>query len=164
MLQFIDVTLRRGEKMLFDGLDLTIHTGHKAGVVGRNGIGKSTLFDLVRRRLLPEEGEILWPESWRLSCLEQSIEPSSRSALDFVLDGDGRLRSVERAIAKAERAADDDALGHLYSDFDDAGGYDAHARAGEILSGLGFDATDFDKPHGGRSPAAGGSASTSPGH
>ncbi|MDE0038613.1 MAG: ATP-binding cassette domain-containing protein [Gammaproteobacteria bacterium] len=148
MLQFIDVVLRRGERTLFDGLSLTIHAGHKAGVVGRNGIGKSTLFELVRHRLLPEEGEVLYPESWRLACLEQSIEPSSRSALDFVLDGDSRLRSVERAIAKAERAADDDALGHLYSDFDDAGGYDAHARAGEILSGLGFEASDFEKPHG----------------
>ncbi|MCY3837987.1 MAG: ATP-binding cassette domain-containing protein [Gammaproteobacteria bacterium] len=148
MLQFIDVTLRRGDRTLFDGLDLTIHAGHKAGVVGRNGIGKSTLFELVRHRLLPEEGEVLWPGSWRLSCLEQSIEPSSRSALDFVLDGDSGLRSIERAIAKAERAADDDALGHLYSDFEDVGGYDAHARAGEILSGLGFDAADFGKPHG----------------
>ena len=147
MLQLIDVTLRRGDRMLFDGLDLTVHTGHKAGVVGRNGIGKSTLFDLVRHRLLPESGEVLWPASWRLSCLEQSVEPSSRSALDFVLDGDSRLRSIERAIAKADRAGDNHALGHLYSDFDDAGGYDARARAGEILSGLGFDAVDFGKPH-----------------
>ena len=147
MLQFIDVTLRRGDRLLFDGLDLTIHAGHKAGVVGRNGIGKSTLFELVRHRLLPEDGEVLWPASWRLSCLEQSTVPSARSALDFVLDGDSRLRSVETSIAKAERAADDDALGHLYSDFEDAGGYDAHARAGEILSGLGFDASEFDKPH-----------------
>ena len=147
MLQFIDVTLRRGDRILFDGLNLTIHAGHKTGVVGRNGIGKSTLFELVRHRLLPEEGEVVWPASWRLSCLEQSVEPSSRSALDFVLDGDQRLRSAERAIAKAERAGDDHALGHLYVDFDDAGGYDAHARAGEILSGLGFDASDFGKPH-----------------
>ena len=147
MLQFIDVTLRRGDRILFDGLNLTIHAGHKTGVVGRNGIGKSTLFELVRHRLLPEEGEVLWPAFWRLSCLEQSVEPSSRSALDFVLDGDQRLRSVERAIAKAERAGNDEALGHLYADFDDAGGYDAHARAGEILSGLGFDASDFGKSH-----------------
>ena len=147
MLQFIDVTLRRGDRILFDGLNLTIHAGHKTGVVGRNGIGKSTLFELVRHRLLPEEGEVLWPASWRLSCLEQSVEPSSRSALDFVLDGDQRLRSVERAIAKAERAGNDEALGHLYADFDDAGGYDAHARAGEILSGLGFDASDFGESH-----------------
>jgi len=43
VLQFIDVVLRRGERTLFDGLSLTIHAGHKAGVVGRNGIGKSTL-------------------------------------------------------------------------------------------------------------------------
>ena len=147
MLQFIDVTLRRGEKILFDGLDLVVHAGHKAGVVGRNGVGKSTLFELVRHRLLPEEGEVLWPRAWRVSCLEQSVEPSTRTALDFVLDGDARLRSIERSIVKAERAADDDALGHLYADFEDAGGYDAPARAGEILSGLGFGASDFDKPH-----------------
>ncbi|MDE0421916.1 MAG: ATP-binding cassette domain-containing protein [Gammaproteobacteria bacterium] len=148
MLQFIDVTLRRGERILFDDLSLTVHAGHKAGVVGRNGVGKSTLFELVRRRLLPEAGDVVWPESWRLACLEQSVEPSARAALDFVLDGDTRLRRVERAIAKAERTGDDEALGHLYSDLDDAGGYDAHARAGEILSGLGFAAADFTKPHG----------------
>ena len=147
MLQFIDVTLRRGDRILFDELSLTIHPGHKAGVVGPNGIGKSTLFELVRRRLLPEAGEVVWPGSWRLACLEQSVEPSGRAALDFVQDGDTRLRTVQRAIAEAERAGDDDALGHLYSDLEDAGGYDAHARAGEILSGLGFAADDFGKPH-----------------
>ena len=146
VLQLNDVTLRRGDRMLFDGLNLTVHAGHKAGIVGRNGIGKSTLFELVRRRELPEEGEVVWPGSWRLACLEQSVAPSARSALDFVLDGDTRLRRIERAIAKAERDRDDDALGHLYSDYQDAGGYEAHARAGEILGGLGFAAADFDKP------------------
>ena len=147
MLQFIDVTLRRGDRVLFEELNLTVHGGHKAGVVGRNGIGKSTLFELVRGRVLPEQGEVARPDSWRLAYLEQTIEPSPRSAIDFVLDGDVQLRSVQQAIATAEREGDDDALGHLYSDYEDAGGYDAHARAGEILGGLGFDAADFGKPH-----------------
>ncbi|MYA16710.1 MAG: ABC-F family ATP-binding cassette domain-containing protein, partial [Gammaproteobacteria bacterium] len=88
MLQFIDITLRRGERILFDDLSLTVHAGHKAGVVGRNGVGKSTLFELVRRRLLPVEGDVVWPESWRLACLEHSVEPSARAARAFVLDGD----------------------------------------------------------------------------
>ena len=147
MLKLADITLHRGDRLLFERLSLTVHAGHKAGIVGRNGIGKSTLFELIRERLLPEEGQVVKPSAWRLASLEQSVAPSSRAALDFVLDGDVRLRRVERAIAAAEQAGDDDALGLLYSDYEDAGGYDAHARGGEILGGLGFAADDFAKPH-----------------
>ena len=147
MLQLADIVLHRGERLLFDRLNLTVYAGHKVGVVGRNGVGKSTLFDLVRGSLRPEEGDVLRPQSWRLACLDQDVHPSPRGALDFVLDGDVRLRRVERAIAEAESCGDDDSLGGLYSDFEDAGGYHAHARGGEILGGLGFAAADFDKPH-----------------
>lgn len=147
MLTLQEVTLHRGERAVFDGLNLTIHGGHKAGIVGRNGVGKTTLFELIRRRLLPEEGTVMLPEAWRIACLEQTVQPSPRPALDFVLDGDERLRRVEGAIEEAERNDDGEALGRLYSEYQDAGGYDAHARGGEILSGLGFGKGDFDKPH-----------------
>ncbi len=147
MLQLIDLTLHRGDRVLFERLNLTIHAGHKVGVVGRNGVGKTTLFELIRRRLLPEEGEVVRPASWRLAGLEQNVAPSPRSALDFVLDGDARLREVEAAIAEAEHSGNDEALGALYSALEDVGGYDAHARAGEILGGLGFGKDDFDKAH-----------------
>ena len=146
MLQLVDVTLQRGERLLFDRLNLTIHARHKVGVVGRNGVGKTTLFDLVRGRLLPEEGEVRRPDAWRLAWLAQDVAPSVRGALDFVLDGDTRLRRVERAIAAAEERGDDEALALLYVDFEDAGGYRAHARGGEILGGLGFATADFEKP------------------
>lgn len=151
MLQLVDVSLRRGERQLFDRLNLAVHAGHTVGVVGRNGVGKSTLFDVVRGAVAADEGEALRPEKWRLAWLAQNVEPSPRSALDFVLDGDVRLRRIERAIAKAEaeaeRSADGTALAALYADYEDAGGYDAHARAGEILGGLGFAKADFEKPH-----------------
>ena len=147
MLQLTDVTLHRGDKALFDRLNLTIYDSHKVGVVGRNGAGKTTLFDVIRRRLQPEEGTVEWPRSWRLAALDQYVEPSPKSALDFVLDGDAALRRVERAIEAAEKRGDDHALGMLYSDYEDVGGYDAHARGGEILGGLGFARDDFDKAH-----------------
>ena len=147
MLQLTDVTLHRGDKAVFERLNLTIYDSHKVGVVGRNGAGKTTLFDVIRRRLQPEEGTVEWPRSWRLAALDQYVEPSPKSALDFVLDGDAELRRVERAIAAAEKRGDDHALGMLYSDYEDVGGYDAHARGGEILGGLGFARDDFDKAH-----------------
>ena len=147
MLQLTDVTLHRGDKALFDRLNLTIYDSHKVGVVGRNGAGKTTLFDVIRRRLQPEEGTVEWPQSWRLAALDQYVEPSPKSALDFVLDGDAELRRVERAIEAAEKRGEDHALGMLYSDYEDVGGYDAHARGGEILGGLGFARDDFDKAH-----------------
>ena len=147
MLQLIDLTLHRGERLLFDRLNLTLHAGHKVGLVGRNGVGKTTLFELMRGRLLPEEGDVVRPASWRLASLEQNVAPSPRTALDFVMDGDARLRQAEEAIATAERGGNHAALGALYSALEDAGGYDAHARAGEILGGLGFGKADFDKPH-----------------
>ena len=155
MLQLVDVSLRRGDRLLFDRLNLTVHAAHTVGVVGPNGVGKSTLFDVVRGAVAADEGEALRPEKWRLAWLAQNVEPSPRSALDFVLDGDARLRRIERAIAEAEveaeaeaeRSADGTALAALYADYEDAGGYDAHARAGEILGGLGFAKADFEKPH-----------------
>lgn len=147
MLEVQAVILHLGERLLFDELSVTVHSGHTAGVVGRNGVGKSTFFELLRGRVAPEAGEVLRPAKWRLAWLEQNAPPSPRGALDYVLDGDRRLRRVEDAIAAAERRGDNERLAHLYGDLEDAGGYDAHARGGEILHGLGFAAADFAKPH-----------------
>ena len=147
MLQFIDITLKRGGKLVFDLAGLTVHAGHTAGVVGRNGVGKTTLFELVRGRLLPEEGEVLRPRKWRLAWLDQAVEPSPRSALDFTLDGDRGLRAAEARIEAAERAGDNGALAEAHLGFEEARGYDAEARAGEILHGLGFHGEAFGKAH-----------------
>ncbi len=148
MLQLIDITLKRGGKKVFDEAGLTVHAGHTAGVVGRNGVGKTTLFELVRGRLLPEEGEVLRPRKWRLAWLDQAVQPSPRCALDFTLDGDRTLRAVEGRVEAAERAGDNEALALAHLEFEEAQGYDAEARAGEILHGLGFRGEDFGKPHG----------------
>jgi ATP-binding cassette subfamily F protein 3 len=147
MIVISDVTLKRGGEVLFEHLDLTLHAGHKIALIGRNGVGKSSLFALLRGRLLPEVGDVRIPPRWRIAHLEQETQASDRLALDWALDGDTALRGVERAIADAERRGDDVALARLHTEFDDLGGYSAQARAAEILNGLGFQAGDLQRPY-----------------
>ena len=146
MIQLTNVTLKRGATTLFTGLDLTVHAGHRAGVVGRNGVGKTSLFLLLRGRLAPEEGDVRVPRSWTIAHLAQETEASPSTALDWTMSGDRPLRAVRRGIEAAERQGDDRRLAALYAELEAIDGYTAEARAGQILHGLGFEAEDFSRP------------------
>ena len=146
MIHLADVTLKRGQKTLFTGLDLTVHAGHRAGVVGRNGVGKTSLFLLLRGRLLPEEGDVRVPRSWTIAHLAQETEASPATALDWTMDGDRPLREVQRRIEAAAENGDDGRLAALYAELEAIDGYTAEARAGRILHGLGFEPDDFARP------------------
>ena len=145
MLQLLDVTLKRGSKELFERMDFTVHAQHRVGIVGRNGIGKSTMFLMFRGRLLPEIGDVVVPRSWTIAHLAQETEHSDQLALEWVLDGDRRLRGVQKRIAEAEAKGKHQNLGVLYDELASIDGYTAEARAGEILHGLGFTGADFTK-------------------
>ena len=147
MLQLRNIVLKRGGKLLFEDASVTVHAGHSVGVVGRNGSGKTTMFELILRRLTPEEGDVIYPRGWRVATLDQHIAPSPRQALDFVIDGDSQLRRLEARIEKAAHEGDHEGLANLLSSFEDMGGYDAPARAGAILHGLGFRGDDVHKSH-----------------
>ena len=146
MIHLTNVTLKRGAKTLFAGLDLTVHAGHRAGVVGRNGVGKTSLFLLLRGRLLPEEGDVRVPRSWTVAHLAQETEASPASALDWTMDGDRPLRAVQRRIEAAERTGEHRRAAALHAELEALDGYTAESRAGRILDGLGFDPDDFSRP------------------
>ena len=146
MIQLTNVTLKRGAAALFTGLDLTVHAGRRVGVVGRNGVGKTSLFLLLRGRLLPEEGDVRVPRGWTIAHLAQETEASPVSALDWTMDGDRPLRAVQRGIEAAAANGDDGRLAALYAELEAIDGYTAEARAGRILHGLGFDPDDFSRP------------------
>lgn len=126
---------------------MTVHAGHRAGIVGRNGVGKSTLFELLCGNLIPDDGEISYPKNWRIATLRQNIAPSTRTALDFVMDGDATLRNLERKIARAKDDKDNITLVTLLSDYEDRDGYCYAQRAQTILGGLGFSHQDFQKSY-----------------
>ncbi len=138
MLQFSQMTLRRGRRALLDGLDLTIHPGEKVGVTGANGTGKSSLFALIRGELEPDAGNFSRPADWVLAHVAQETPASPVSALDYVLDGDVALRRVERELAVAEAAGDGVRQAEWHAELAAIDGYTAPARAARLLHGLGF--------------------------
>jgi ATP-binding cassette subfamily F protein 3 len=117
---------------------MTLHAGHKAGLIGANGAGKSSLFALLRGELSPDGGDCRLPADWRIAHMRQEVDTLDRSAVDYVLDGDHRLRQVQAALEVAEQAQDGSALARLHSELESADGYTADARARKLLAGLGF--------------------------
>jgi ATP-binding cassette, subfamily F, member 3 len=146
MLQAIDLSLKRGDTELFSHLSLTVHAGQKVALIGRNGAGKSSFFQLLLGALQPDAGELLLPAGWQVAHMAQHVEISERGALDYVIDGHPELRHVEARIRAAEQRDEPLELARLHGRFEDLGGYQAEARAGEILYGLGFSGRDFQRP------------------
>ena len=146
MLSFTDVTIRRGPRVLFSGASLGLFRGEKVGITGENGSGKSSLLALVRGELQPDAGTFEMPSSLAVAHVSQELLTTDRPAIEFVLDGDAELRTIERAIAKAEERNDGARLGELYAHYAAAGGYDARSRAGRLMHGLGFSSADETRP------------------
>ena len=101
MISLTDIELRRGTKVLLSEAALVIHPGQHVGIIGANGSGKSSLFKLLLGQITQDAGSLSIPSDWRIAHMAQELASSTRSALDFVLDGDPELRRVEEAIAKA---------------------------------------------------------------
>ncbi len=146
MLNLNNVSLKRDQVSLFEGLNAVVHTGQKVGIVGRNGIGKSSLFELILDRLQPDIGDVTRPRDWRIAHMAQEVAVTQRPALEYVIDGHTALRRAEHKLKLAEQAGRDMEAAHLHSELDDLGAYQAEAQAGEILFGLGFAAEDAQLP------------------
>ncbi|HEU4621592.1 MAG TPA: ATP-binding cassette domain-containing protein [Burkholderiaceae bacterium] len=146
MIQFKNLALRRGPKLLFSGAELQISPGERVGLVGDNGTGKSSLFALLRGELLPDVGDALWPARWRIAHVAQHAPASKRSATEFVIDGDVELRALEAALADAEARHDGQAAGELHARLSDHDAYTARSRAEVLLLGLGFRNDQLEAP------------------
>ena len=138
MINFKNIALRRGARLLFAGASLTIHKGQKVGVTGANGTGKSSLFALLLGNLQPDQGEFSLPPDLVMARVSQETEASSISAIDFVLDGDRELRELQSKLASAEQSNDGLLLAELHGRLEDIGGYSAVSRASRLMNGLGF--------------------------
>ena len=146
MIQLKNITLRRGNRVVLQEAQLTVHPGQRVGVVGKNGVGKSSLFGLLRAELHQDAGECSLPAAWVIAHVAQETPALNSSALDYALDGDKELRQLEVALADAEARHDGEAIGHLHDEMARIDGYAAPARAARLLAGLGFSETAQQQP------------------
>lgn len=141
MLRIDDITYAIAGRRLFDGASAVIPTGHKVGLVGRNGTGKTTLFRLIRGELALESGQIHLPKQARIGGVAQEVPSNEVSLLNTVLAAD-----TERAELMADTTQDPTRIAEIQARLTDIDAWSAEARAASILKGLGFDDPDHARP------------------
>ncbi|MDP5216086.1 ABC-F family ATP-binding cassette domain-containing protein [Ruegeria sp. 2205SS24-7] len=143
MLRIEDISYAVEGRPLFEGASATIPTGHKVGLVGRNGTGKTTLFRLIRGELALESGRISIPRQARIGGVAQEVPSSEVSLIDTVLAADSERSAL---MAEAESAQDPARIAEIQTRLADIDAWSAEARAASILKGLGFDDADQLRP------------------
>ena len=146
MITLRDVTLRRGVKVVLERTSLTVHAGETVGLVGRNGAGKSSLFAMLAGRLHADKGDVEVPPRWRVGEVAQSMPESDDGATEFVLQGDDVLMRAQALLIEAETSGDGHAIAEAHLALEEAGTFDARARAQALLLGLGFRIEQLDAP------------------
>jgi ATP-binding cassette subfamily F protein 3 len=148
MLRISNLTLRRGDKLLLEQASLSVPPGHKLGLVGANGCGKSSLFALLRHELHQDGGEFEIPPRWVIAHVAQETPATERAAIDYVQDGDVELRAVqaELAVAESDPSTAGEHLAELHDRYAAIGGHTATARASTLLHGLGFATEQHQRP------------------
>ena len=142
MLQIDNLVFDAWGRRFFDGASVTIPDGTKVGLVGRNGVGKSTLFKLIVGDLAAQEGDILLPKAAKIGSVDQEHPATPVTLLDTILAADTRREALNAQLETAEP----EHLAEIYQHLNAIDADRAPARAAEILSGLGFSNADLERP------------------
>jgi len=141
MLRLSDIRFSIEGRPLFDGASAVIPDGHKVGLVGRNGTGKTTLFKLIYQELALESGEIIMPLGARIGGVSQEVPSSDTTLIETVLAAD-----TERADLLKDDSQDPHRIAEIQTRLADIDAWSAEARAATILKGLGFDEPEQHMP------------------
>ena len=142
MLNIKRLSFSIGGTALFDEASVNIPTGHKVGIVGRNGTGKTSLFKLIRKEWTLDSGAIEIPSHFRIGGVEQEAPATNDSLIDTVMLADKERTSL---LAEAE-SQDPSRIAEVQTRLADIDAWSAEGRASSILKGLGFDEIAQKKP------------------
>jgi ATP-binding cassette subfamily F protein 3 len=140
------LSLDRGAKNLIKSSSFTINPGHKVGLVGANGCGKSSLFAAILGDLSADAGNLFVPTHWKIATVKQETPALSQSALDYVMDGDKEFRALEQELEHARATNNGNGEAEIINKIDTIHGYSLPARASELLHGLGFSQAQLTNP------------------
>ncbi len=143
MLQITELSLRIAGRLLLDHANLTLPEGTHAGLVGRNGTGKTTLFKAITGDLSSETGSVYLPKGLKIGQVAQEAPATEQSLLEIVLEADTERNAL---MAESETATDPHRISEIHIRLADIEAHSAEARAASILSGLGFDAAAQARP------------------
>jgi ATP-binding cassette subfamily F protein 3 len=146
MISFRRFALRRGSRLLLSDIDLVIQTGWRLGVVGRNGCGKSSLFAALQGQVEADAGDLDLPAKIRMASVAQETPSLPDPAIEYVMGGDEELAKALRDELDAQARGDTEAMARAHHRIEELHGYDARARAGRLLHGLGFAAETHETP------------------
>jgi len=145
MLKISDLSLRRGGLLLLENIELDVFPGQRIGLTGANGSGKSSLFAVIAGRLEADQGSVALPQHALITEVLQGTPDSTRTAIDYVIDGNRPYRSLEEKISQAELDGNGTLLATLHNQMVDIDGFRVSARAGQLMHGLGFTAKEQDQ-------------------
>jgi ATP-binding cassette subfamily F protein 3 len=146
MIKLQNLSVRRGSRLLFESVNLTINPGKKVGLTGANGTGKSSLFALLQDQLQADHGSVSFPPHWVTAHVAQETPAVEISALDYALEGDVEYVALQAALTKAEVEHDGAKQSELHDELAAIDGYTARSKAGKLLHGLGFMAEQESLP------------------
>src|SRR3989344_2694024 len=138
MITLRNITLRRGPNVLLQDVNWTIYYKQRIGIIGANGAGKTSLFGLLQHELQADTGDLDMPKQLKLACVAQETPAYHQSALDFVLDGDAELRTLEKELAEAEIKNKGEQIAMIHARLGEIDAYTTKSRAAHLLNGLGF--------------------------
>lgn len=159
MIRISNVSIKYGDRVLLDSINVSISPGEKIGLVGRNGAGKSTLLKIIAGEKMGDSGDVSMPPSSSLGFLHQEMEiPSGNSVIDEALTAFEEAKHLEELMKEQNEGiatrTDYESQGYMdllqaFSEANDRfnvlGGHTMHIDAEKVLLGLGFMHEDLER-------------------
>ena len=145
MIFFKNVSYQVEIKELFTNINFSIFSNQKIGLIGKNGTGKTTIFNLIQGDLISDRGDIEIAKNTRIVTVKQEVDDFEIKVIDYVVNGISSLRQLKTKMRNSLLEENFIEYSKYHEEYESLGGYAAESQAGKLLSGLGFSVTQLQQ-------------------